>query len=178
MKISLILISVGLGLLLFQNCGDTARTQGLFAEENQTSTASISEDCSSQACLRPEELLWLKIRENEPYKVSFTTVATGGHFNVSGICGVGTFENHTLVWAMQENFGAQTKVGQGFLHNLCDVGHFQMPLSFNSGVIQKDKSYSVSIEIVGVSSTGAPLSNPMGSGTSSVEVIFVDPSEL
>ncbi len=163
-------LSLFLILLAFQNCGDSARVNMILADEN---SSSFADDCIGLECVSPEELLWLKIREYEPYKILFSTQAAVGHFNVGGQCGTGLFENHTFLWELREGFGAQNVVGRGFADNRCYLGQFQVPISPNISPIFPDQRYQLQLELVGVGTSNEQFTNPMPSNKATLDILFL-----
>ena len=160
------MVSLAFVLVSYQNCGGDVRTQGLFSEE--LSSSSVEEGCSSSACVRPEELLWIKIRESEPYRLNIQNIST--HYTVGGVCGIGTFKSHSVIYEVKEAFGTQNVVGAGYFDDICDLGHFQIAISQNSYIV--DQKYVLTLELVGLGEGKEPISNPMPSNISTIEVIF------
>lgn len=179
MRPLVIMALLGAMLVVYQNCGNAVRTQGLFAE--QVANSSVEDDCDSSYCVTPAELLWIKIRESEPYKVDMATLNEGlGHFTVSGKCGIGTFENHSIIFEIRESFGAQRVIGAGQWDNRCDLGQFQVPIISNissSLTFQPDRKYILRLEIIGLGEGNEPISNPMPANISSLDVVFVSNEE-
>jgi hypothetical protein len=164
-KIYFILASLISILLLFQNCGDTARSTTIFADQYLSSNGCQTLDCSTS-----ENLLWMQIREYEPYRVQYATL--GSHFNVGGQCGIGTFKNHSFLWELREGFGTQRVISTGYSDNRCNLGQFQVPIIFNSIIPNPDQRYQLTMEIVGISSSGEQIANSLPASRSSLDVIF------
>ena len=166
LKIYVILTLLASLLLLFQNCGDPARSRSIFLDQEIGSS-----ECSSIDCTASEELLWMQIREYEPYKIQFASL--GSHFTVGGQCGVSVFNNHSFLWELREGFGTQQVIASGFSDDRCDLGQFQVPIIFNGTVTPTpDQRYQLSMEIVGISANGEQLSNPSPVSKASLDVIF------
>ncbi|MCJ8276202.1 MAG: hypothetical protein MJK18_05120 [Bdellovibrionales bacterium] len=173
MRSILIMVFLGFTLLIYQNCGSDVRTQGLFADQALLETASIDSNCDSSNCVKPEELLWIKILENEPYRVNMLTM-TSGHFVVAGSCGVGTFTNHTVSYEMRLATGSQEVVSAGFHDNICDLGQYQAPITPNVGgqTFRDNTKYILRLEILGLGDGNQPVANPMPANVAQIDVIF------
>ncbi|MEM7647469.1 MAG: hypothetical protein AAF203_11205 [Pseudomonadota bacterium] len=169
------LFSLILGLLIitltFQNCGDSARNQLVLLD--QVDEASLNA-CEGQECLLSAELLWLLIREYEPYRVDITSLVAG-HFTVGGQCGVGAFANHSFVWELREGFGAQRIVGRGVADNRCDLGQFQIPIVLNIADPEVDQRYQLLVEIVGIDENNSRITNPQPAARGALDIIFEGP---
>ncbi len=162
-------LSILLGILLaFQNCGEVSRTNDLLQDSDYLSETSC---VGEESCGQNADYLWLRIREYEPYKIQIATV-NGGHFNVGGQCGVGTFTKHSFLWEIREGFGSQSVVGQGFRDDRCINGQFSVPINPKLKPLEVDKRYTLSLELVGITETGAEVSNPMPSNLGTLDVIF------
>jgi len=160
-------------VFIFQNCGDSARVSLVTAERYNS---SLNQDCNGLECVNPEELLWIKIREYEPYKIHHPTFLEVGHFTIGGQCGTGLFENHTFLWEIREGFGAQAVVGRGFSDNRCYLGQFQIPVAaniINGNPIRANQRYQLRVELVGVGSSNEQFTNPMPTNKSSLDILFL-----
>lgn len=156
-------------ILTFQNCGETARNTGIL---QQTEAYLEPASCPTGSCLTSADYLWLNIREYNPYQIEISTLNTG-HFNVSGLCGVGDFANHSFVWELVEGFGSQRVVGQGFSDNRCVNGRFVVPIVPNGTVvIQPDQRYTLFIELVGITDSNEEVSNPMPNNQGTLDILF------
>ena len=163
------------GMVLgFQNCSSSDQDPGLFVRESDNSAygygANYGEDCIADLCLPPEENIWIKIKENNPYTVNLF-YNTSGYFNVGGTCGTSTFDRHTIYWELQLASGAQTIEGQGYIDQGCDVGKFNIPIT---GLFTDGKRYELTVEILGIDENGATIENPLPSSVSRVDVVIVN----
>ena len=166
--ISLLALLAGI-LFSFQNCGSTQGTDFLRAGEDEINS---SQQCTETGtCLQEQDLIWMVIREYSPYKVNIQAL-NAGHINVGGVCGIGTFVNHSFLWELRQGFGSQTVVGQGFSDNLCNNGRFSVPVIPNMGSVIPDQLYILEMELVGLQENGAQVSNPMPTNRGSLDIIF------
>lgn len=156
-------------MLSFQNCGDTGRNSNFLnlAEESINQNSA----CPNGNCGSDADNLWMQIREYDPYRIQFTTLSQG-FFSVGGICGTGNFSNHSFLWVLQESFGAQDIVGQGFSDNLCDSGKFVLPVVPNRKPMVPDSLYTLEVELVGVTESLQQVSNPMPSNVGVLDIIL------
>lgn len=156
--------------LAFQNCGETVPQANNFGQVTQ----SAESDCRGVDCFAAEELLWLRIREYDPYRISLRNLPSF-QFNIGGQCGVGTFEQHTFAYEMIEAFGQQRVVGRGFVDNRCDLGQFSVPITPNiDSNILENQRYTVTLELVGISNDGEQFTNPSPTNQGRLDVIFVN----
>ena len=157
-------------VLAFQNCGDTSRQNTvLIAQFVDASSACDQGDCSSY-----DELLWMQIREYEPYKVPAQNLGT--HFTVGGQCGTAGLRNHSFRWQLREGFGAQRIIASNSSNNTCVLGQFQVPIIFGSIAPDLNSRYQLSMEIIGYNDRGEVLTNSLPASQSSIDVIFFLPS--
>lgn len=161
----LLLTALLASIVLFQNCGETARNTTILADDYLASSG-----CNGLDCNAPEELLWVQIREYEPYKVQIATLE--GHFTVGGQCGTGTFSSHSFLWELREGFGRQQVIAAGFSDSRCYLGQFQVPIIFNGLPPTADQRYQLTMEIVGIGAGGEQVSNPLPASNASLDVIF------
>ncbi len=168
MKVVLVFMTMGVILLGFQNCGDNLTRDTLSMAEE----ALTPQQCSEGNCATSANQLWMTIREFDPYKIEYSTLNNGGHFNVGGICGVGQFRHHSFLFEMREGFGAQKVVAQGFVDDRCESGRFVVPILINKEPVVPDRMYTLSLELVGLTDTNQQVSNPMPSNLGSLNVIF------
>ncbi len=172
MRVFLTLIFIGTALLVFQNCGDSARTIGLFADE--LGESSTSAQCQTPDCANPGQLLWLSIREYEPYKLNFDDIVRLGYFNVGGQCGIGFFPNHYFEWTLREGFGGQNIIASGAKDNLCDLGQFQLSVEFNGAQPpQANQRYQLTVDLIGVNENFQQFSNPMPANNATLDILFL-----
>ena len=172
MRVFLTLIFVGSAMLIFQNCGESARTVGLFADEIDQS--STSTQCQTSNCTNPGQLLWLSIREYEPYKLNYDDVIRLGYFTVGGQCGIGFFPNHYFEWTLREGFGGQNVIASGTSDNLCDLGQFQLPIEFNGAQPpQANQRYQLTVDLIGVNENFQQFTNPMPANNGSVDILVI-----
>lgn len=136
--------------------------------------SSVTDPCVGLECMNSQELLWLSIREYEPYRIDYDLHLQAGYFYVGGQCGIGLFANHTFLWELREGFGAQNVVGRGFSDNSCHNGQFQVLITPNAGNILVDRRYQLSLELVGIGEGGVQYTNPMPSNKGSLDVLFVE----
>ena len=139
--------------MAFQNCGDLTETT-LFSQSSQ-STPDSNTDCKSLECFISSDLLWIQIREFEPYVIKLSNIET--HFTVGGQCGVGGFPNHRFHWVLRENFGSEQIIGRGSADNLCQTGQFQIPIIANEDTFVVDQRYEVTLELVGIDRNGTAV---------------------
>lgn len=169
MKTFSLLAILTIFVLAFQNCGEMARNTTVFTDQYASASA---DSCQGIDCTPPEELLWLKILEYEPYKIQFSSI-TAGHFNIAGQCGVSTFPEHSFVYELRQAFGSEVVVGRGFIDNRCDLGQFSVPITANLSIpLQPDRRYRVSLELIGITRRGEQFTNPNPVNQASLEVIF------
>ena len=138
-----------------------------------------SQSCNQDGtCLQGHDMLWLVIREYSPYKMHIQAF-NNGHFVVGGICGIGTFVNHRIIYNMREGFGGQNQVAAGEADNLCENGRFSVPIdSFVAGrPIVPDRRYILELELVGITENGSEVSNPSPVNYGSLDVIFTSTNE-
>lgn len=158
--------------MAFQNCGETNRSVGIFADQSAQFWAS--ENCEYGRCDGSAELLWMRIREYEPYKVNHGVATSLGYFTVGGQCGIGHFPSHYFEWNLREGFGGQNVIASGTANNLCDLGQFQVPIFFEGATPQVNQRYQLTVEIVGVTFEGEHVINPMPTNSSRLDVLFMD----
>ena len=116
MRIFSFMVGLAVCALAFQNCSESTRNDTIFIEDV---VSGSSVDCEENDCLQNAGLLWLVIREFEPYRVDIASLGAG-HFTVGGQCGAGTFPSHEFVWELREGFGRQEVIGRGVAENrLC-----------------------------------------------------------
>lgn len=172
MRVFLALIFIGSALLAFQNCGESARTVGIFADELDESSASAQ--CQTAECTDSGQLLWLSIREYEPYKLNFDDILRLGYFTVGGQCGIGFFSNHYFEWTLREGFGGQNIIASGAGDNLCDLGQFQLFVEFNgTQPPQANQRYQLTVDLIGVNQNFQQFSNPMPANNATLDVLFL-----
>lgn len=165
-------IILGLTMLGFQNCGDNLTRDTLSLAEEAISSGQ----CEEGVCQSLATQLWMTIREFEPYKIEYSTLDAGAHFNVGGTCGVGMFRHHSFLYELRQGFGDQKIVAQGFVDDRCDSGRFVVPIVINKAPVQPDSRYNLTMELVGLTETNQQVSNPMPSNIGTLDVIFtLDP---
>ncbi len=168
MRRLLVFLAFGILLLSFQNCGnDLTRDTLSLAEETLNPEECVEGNCATNA-----NQLWMTLREFDPYKIEYATLGAGGHFNVGGICGVGSFDHHSFLYELREGFGAQTVVAQGFIDDRCVAGRFVVPIVINKVAVVTERRYNLTIELVGLTETNQQISNPMTSNIGTLDVIF------
>ncbi len=158
-------------LVPFQNCGNLSE-RALFSDASHN--PNPGGECESLECFRSSDLLWLQIREFEPYKLKRSNIET--YFTVGGYCGVGGFSNHRFYWSVKENFGAEQLIGRGSVDDLCDTGRFQVPIIANiESNFEMDRQYEVTLELVGIEN-GVAVGNrsPYALGRTSVLILPPD----
>ncbi len=168
MKALVPVLLVGTLLFVYQNCGQSVQNSDFLDQTEQLVATSL---CEGGGCTEASELLWLKIREYEPYRIHIATV-NFGHFNVGGRCGVGTFGRHSFLWELREGFGSQRLVGQGFQDDRCEFGQFIVPIVPNQLGLVPDQRYQLSMELVGITSSNREVSNPTPNNQATLDIIF------
>ena len=155
-------------VMVFQNCGDLSE-RALFSGASSSPDSDI--ECESLECFRSSDLLWLQIRESEPYKIKISNIET--HFTVGGQCGVGGFPKHRFYWVLRESFGVEDIIGRGSFDDLCNVGQFQVPIIANEKTFAMNRRYEVTLELVGVNEDGSSVGgySPYRIGRVSVLII-------
>lgn len=182
MRIALILALLSVFIFGYQNCGSGYTNDSGFFVPNEVDSSNGNDissfgsgSCySEEGCAEDPYMLWLKVRESNPYYVQ----AGNGHFTVAGSCGTGNLDRHAIIYKLRENSGAQMLVGetQGFSGDgRCQLGLFTVPIQFNKVPASYDptgRRFELSVEIVGLDGTFQPIPNPLGVGHSRIEVIF------
>lgn len=143
--------------------------QNLAVLEDSVNSLS-TDDCNFGDCGGYSELLWMQIREYEPYRVPAQNLGT--HFTVGGQCGTAGLRNHSFRWELREGFGAQRIIASNTSDNTCVLGQFQVPIIFGTIAPNLDSRYQLSMEIIGYDDRGNTLVNPMPASKSSLEVLF------
>jgi hypothetical protein len=171
MRIFLVLTLLASIVFSFQNCGETARTVGLFADEY--SDFNSLTHCQTPECRNSAEMLWMRIREYEPYKVNHETAVTLRYISVGGQCGIGFFPNHYFEWTLREGFGAQNLVAAGSADNICDMGQFQLPILLDPARLPiVDRRYQLTVELIGINDNFQQVTNPQPANNATLDILF------
>ncbi len=172
MKAIWILCLILIVMMGFQNCGDLSE-RALFS--GSSSYPDTNTQCESLECFRSSDLLWLHIREFEPYTIRISDIQT--HFTVGGQCGVGTFPRHRFHWVMRESFGVEEIIGRGSTDNVCNTGQFQIPIIANKRTFAMNRRYEVTLELIGINDDGSYVGGYSPYRIGSVGVLIVPDEE-
>lgn len=183
MRLALSLISLFILIISFQNCSSSQNDPGFFvtaepsiygeqqcdpSDPDCTSSFNTGDCYSAGLCEYPEEALWIKIKESNPYTINLL-YQPAGLFTVGGTCGTSIFFAHTVHWEV--NFsGSQVEVGRGQAANVCINGRFSLPIN---ATLEQDQRYEVTIELMGIDENGAEVANPLPNNISRVDIVVI-----